>query len=407
MLDRSVAPTPAISGWDPPAPLEPAPAVEIRESGYAPWAALVPRWWLPWSHGEGATGTFLGATTSGIDAIGRFGYAIGVTVAPDTLHLRWEGALFARYQRWKSISLDGGLSQTWADAGVVLSQDGGQTFAVGERERQAEAGVTWQTLRWRRALAVRLSGELEDDILVGALDGEVRGRVRLGGGRLALTAGTFSHPPLAVSREDGVLARAAIRRRWVLDGPGQSNELRGSVAGYVGLPLPGFSHWVLAAQVSAARGSGSAPPAFSLGGSLPDEFDVFTGLSSLGNRRFPLRGYNDIGHYARVVTGVAELRLPLRLIGRGFRYLPMGLEKLSLSVFGEIGGGWDPGETAALSYRDLGAELVTDLLVGGAGWLRIRWGAALPLADAPAAVRGGPGTRRYDVRYYVVLAPSF
>ena len=399
MMRRAVSSLPPHPVSQQAGPFEPAPEVEVEETGYAPWSAVLPRWWLPFGHAEDATGSFIGAVTGGVDPIGRLAYVLAATLATDSL--RWEAILDVVYRRWKRFGLDLGLRQSWSSAGS-RSLPSGDIERFGERQRLADVGLTWWWRKWRKSLSVRFSGELEETKWVSHLRGTTLSSTRLVGGRLGFQAGSFALPPLAISPEDGVILRGAARRRWDLRGAGSAYELSGSIAGYLSLPLPGFAHWVLAGQLSGgvAGGAAAAASTFSLGGVVGDGPSLLGSLGSRSGRRLPLRGYEGQGGFTRVVTGVAELRVPLLLIGRGLRHVPLGVERIFFAAFGEVGGAWLAGESLSLPYRDVGGEAVVDLLVGSAGLLRVRLGAAVPLT-------GGLRTGRHNVRYYVALGRSF
>src|SRR5205814_2237342 len=73
-------------GWpaDRPLPFDSAPplAVPARETGYAVWPSLRPRFWIPFFLNAGPTGRFGGAVTAGTDALHRFTYAADLLLAP-------------------------------------------------------------------------------------------------------------------------------------------------------------------------------------------------------------------------------------------------------------------------------------------------------------------------------------
>ncbi|MGH7520306.1 MAG: hypothetical protein ACREMI_03410, partial [Gemmatimonadales bacterium] len=58
---------------------------------------------------------------------------------------------------------------------------------------------------------------------------------------------------------------------------------------------------------------------------------------------------------------------------------PLGADKLAVTVFGDLGDSWDPGEPARLHrLRSVGAELVGDVTISYDLPLRVRVGVAQP-----------------------------
>jgi outer membrane protein assembly factor BamA len=125
-------------------------------------------------------------------------------------------------------------------------------------------------------------------------------------------------------------------------------------------------------------------------GPLPDNLSV-GGVSSgaaelafvqtVGTfRTFPVRGYpSGAARGRRAATATVEYRVPLALIGKSLGHLPFGADKVAFAVFGDIGGAWDPGESARLNQlRSFGAELVADVTVSYDLPLRLRLGVARP-----------------------------
>ncbi|MGH7336828.1 MAG: hypothetical protein ACREI7_04565, partial [Myxococcota bacterium] len=106
-----------------------------------------------------------------------------------------------------------------------------------------------------------------------------------------------------------------------------------------------------------------------------------------GSRSFPVRGY-DAGALRgrRVATATVEYRVPLALVGRALGHLPVGLDKLAVAVFGDIGDAWEPGERPRLHrLRAAGLELVSDVRVSYDLPLRLRLGLAQPARRQPRA----------------------
>jgi hypothetical protein len=224
------------------------------------------------------------------------------------------------------------------------------------------------------------------------------------GGVTSLFAGYTQRHALSISAENGVLLNGLYRRRGVVDGNGWSDEIRGVLRGYLGLSLPGFARWVLAARVAGAISGGTHPRNFALGGESGSTYVLVTGLGLGGGfRDFGLRGYpRDVARFTRAVTGVAEVRIPLFLMGKAVWKLPLAVDKVSLTVFGELGGGWrrESGPRAVDQYRDVGAELVLDLGLNLDAPVRVRVGAA-------QALTAGLGASQGEWRGYLALGSSF
>jgi hypothetical protein len=159
---------------------------------------------------------------------------------------------------------------------------------------------------------------------------------------------------------------------------------------------------VLAAELSAGRTGGPNAERLEIGGESGDFLETIPGLAFGGGRRaFAMRGYPRGGAFTRAFTGVVELRVPLALVSRGLRRMPLFLDKISVSGYGEIGGGWLEGEDPDLvSLRDIGAEVVLDGGLIQDYPLRVRAGAAVPLT-------GGLGVSANQVRWYLALGAAF
>jgi hypothetical protein len=181
------------------------------------------------------------------------------------------------------------------------------------------------------------------------------------------------------------------RYRSELGGPGWWSEVRGAVSGYLALPLPGFAHWVLAGRAAAGVRSGPSAEGYDLGGAAGSALEIVPGyVAGPGRRLFPLRGYRAASTgFTRAASLAAELRIPVALVAKAAWRLPLGLDRISLSAFGEAGGGWRAGQPARpLAYRDLGGELVLDTAVPLDVSVRARIGVAVPLVSGLGASAG-------------------
>ncbi len=375
----------------------------MDSGSYQPWPALRPYYWFPLVHNEGATGRFWGAATAGVDPIGRTRYVAAASAAVDPF--RGELVVAAEHARWKHAALDGGVAQRW-DGGLGITSEG-DTVSLGERERTAELGLQLRWRRWRKSLVTRLSAELEqttyfDEGASGALLFE--GSTFLAAA-LAARALYAQLPALAISRESGVQLEGLYRHRWAVTpgDTGWSYEVRAGVNGYLAVALPGFAHWVLAARATEGRTGGPTPDRFAIGGESGDFFELAPGYGiGSGRRAFPLRGYpRSPSAFTHAFVAIGELRIPIAVINRGLWKLPFVLDRLSFSVFGEMGGGWNEGDAAARdALRDVGGELVTDWGFLYDTPLRTRFGLAVPLTD-------GLGISAGDPRAYVAFGTSF
>jgi outer membrane protein assembly factor BamA len=142
---------------------------------------------------------------------------------------------------------------------------------------------------------------------------------------------------------------------------------------------------VLALRWNEAYGDADAEP-FQLGGSFSD--DAFT-LPLLNDREFALRGYTSgeaalTGHRARVAT--LEWRTPLADVDRHRVVPPVGLNRLSLNVFADIGSAWEHGASPDY-HRGFGVELMSELRVGYLFGLHARAGIAHGV-DEPGKTTG-------------------
>jgi hypothetical protein len=386
------------------APLDVAAAAEVsvEASGYDPWPALRPYFWLPFLHDERSAGTFVGALTAGADAIGRTSYSTLLTIAPATG--RAEALLSLVHSRWRAWSVDLAVAQTWDYGGSLLASDS-SIAPITFRERSAEAGVRYGWRRWRTAINWRLGGFIERDELTN--DGSapltfVPRNPTFAGMVMSANVTRVETPALAISRENGGSLTGLYLRRWELGGGNWSYEMRGGANGYLALPLPGFAHWVLAGRLAGGISGGTAPNFYSVGGESGDVVQLAPGSTiGSGRRRFPMRGYSEAGLFTRAVVGIGELRVPILLAGQAIGKLPILVDKVSANAFWEVGGGWNTDEDPSpTGMMDVGAELMGDLGIGAGLLLRIRLGWAV-------ALRNWLDTQRGDSRVYITFGPSF
>jgi WD40-like Beta Propeller Repeat len=372
----------------------------MRETSYRPWPSLLPHYWLPTWHRLAGGDWFVGARTTGVDAIGRTAYLAQVAVSPQRGRIEYQ--LDVTHQRWRATSLSASVTQTWDAFAALSTLSNGDTVTIGfgKRDLLAGLGVQRDWRRWRALVSARVEGLYEHTAYT--IDSSRIAGVQLTkdhydfvGAAATLSAQALSYPALAISPENGIAAGARYQHDWETTGPGWWNEWRGVAAAYLALPLPGFAHWVLAARAAAGVRDGPSADPYDLGGASGDPYEIVPGyVVGPGRRTFPLRGYpvTSVG-YTRAAVGALELRVPVALVARGVGKLPLGLDRISLTGFAEAGGGWRAGDSPdAFALRDAGGELVVDGGVPQDAPIRVRVGVAVPLVAglgvAAGAARG-------------------
>jgi hypothetical protein len=306
------------------------------------------------------------------------------------------------HTRWKRFQIDASAAQQWD--GLRGTTGDGTLITLGERERRANVGIGWRWRRWRSFLDARLGAGVERQSYYDEQNGGrfVGSSPSFFTASVSARAAHVQRPVMAISPENGMAADGMYERRWGIGDPNWSYRVQGSIAGYLALPLPGFANWVIAGEATAGRTGGTAPERLEIGGESGDLLETIPGLAlGTGRRSFTLRGYPRGGAYTRAFTAVVELRVPVALVGRGWTRMPVFLDKVSVTAFGEIGGGWVEGADADLAgLRDVGGEIVLDVGVIQDYPIRVRAGAAIPLRDG-LGVSGGA------VRWYVALGSAF
>ena len=390
----------------------------IHETGYRPWPSLLPRYWLPTWHRLPGGDWFVGAQTTGVDAVGRTAYLAQVAVSPQ--RGRVEYTLDVVHQRWRATSLSASLTQTWDAFSSLNTLSNGDTVTIGfgKRDLLATLGVGRDWRRWRAFASARVEGLYEhtaytiDTSRVAGLS-LAKDHYDFVGVAATLSAQALSYPALAISPENGVAAAVRYQHDWETTSPtilangdtvpGWWNEVRGVASAYLALPLPGFAHWVLAARAAAGARDGPAADPYDLGGAAGDPYEIVPGyLIGPGRRTFPLRGYPAVSTgFTRAAVGALELRVPVALVARGLGKLPLGLDRLSLTGFAEAGGGWRPGDSPdVFALRDAGGELVLDAGAPQDAPIRVRAGLAVPLV-------AGLGVAAGTVRGYAAFGTAF
>ena len=392
-------PIPAARPLVAPLPLDSAPAVRTRESGYAVVPSLAPHFWIPVALDRGTTGFFFGALTGGTDAVGRYVYVTDLLFAGSPFRAigTFDGVSYVLGNPSLDLSLSSDWFTTYDTAGTVVS----------ENYLDAALGATWLASHWRGATSIRLAAEYEGTHFVGPTTfptGCTWCTSRdLIGGSVTLAFRSVVASALAVSPEDGFQAAVLYRRRDEQGGSRWSNEVRAWLAGYLHIPgIGGFAHHVIAARIAVGALDGTLSRMFGVGGVSTGRLSVGYGQSLASARDFPVRGYAPSElRGTRALTTSIEYRIPLALVGQSFAHLPFGTDKLSLTLFGDTGEAWDQGGTPQVArLASVGAELVGDMTFLYDVPIRLRLGIAQPLAAPPS------GASR-TLQAYLAFSSSF
>ncbi|HEV3008296.1 MAG TPA: hypothetical protein VGX52_04620 [Burkholderiales bacterium] len=352
-----------------------APSAEAPDRPYSPWRSLLPRSWLPVIEiADGAVK--LGVATFGQDALGLHQYI--VTPQYEFTQREVLGDALYIYDGRHALLVDRRMSvrETVDDEVEVYTiEEGAQWIS------------TWRHLALNRRFYWGLGGALERERLHRA-----------------------SGPTLSEQDERvlGLVAGFDTRRtQWLSEGPSQGLQVRlfaetshGLHAAYSGdvyrvdsrLHFP-IGRTVVSLRWNEAWGEPDAEP-FQLGGS---DSDPPTLLPILNQREFALRGYSSgepslAGHRARL--GTLEWRVPLRDIDRHAMVPPVGINRIAMNLFYDIGDAWPRGGEPDY-HRGFGIELMSEIR---AGYL---FGADFRLGLAKGRDEGGKTTA------YLRLGRSF
>lgn len=295
---------------------------------YSALRSLLPTWWLPIIDADTSFGTFYGVTTAGADDVGRHAYFLGVSYDPK--HGRAEGALNYTFAGLGNPLLTLDLLREY-DPGYVIVTDTNDSSSVArsyEREDRIALTAVLTRDRWRNGAALFLGVEGVD--FNRHIFGPARFRDpldRMLGFLVGAGFGNTRRPAYAISAEDGVSASAQLRRRIELDpselGDESYTEATGYAAAYKSIDAFGYAHHVIGVRANALRRSDIGPGPEDVGGATA---------------YLPVRGYKSgerVGFAAW--TASLEYRIPLALIGRGYKVRPFFLDRTSLALFADAG----------------------------------------------------------------------
>jgi len=377
---------------------DPSPAKK-----YSALGSIFPRYWMPVVESGTEEGTEIGAFTSASDIVGRHEYTVqGVYNTRFNQPSAW---LWYRYAGLGLPLVDLYASQNSSYEPVFA--ESGDTFTrvgtLGERSRIASLSATLVRPRVRTFTVGSLGAEIErrryttdPDTLLPLLSAFYRTAPTYPA--LVASAGWSNarRPTLSISPEDGVTMSISGRQRWQ---SGTSGAATRSVVGvstaYKSLDLRGFAHHVVALRGAVGLTDDRSPTRFSAGGVSGTVLDVFPGFS-LGEQRrtFGVRGYPAGAEGGiRAYSATLEYRAPIAVPSRGFRFVPVFIDKISVALFGDMGRAYCPSTVTPGSgvcrptdagnpvMRSVGGELNIDTGFQLDLQTRVRLGIAFPLAE--------------------------
>jgi hypothetical protein len=373
-----------------------------RATRYSALPTLLPRYWLPVLISTTNDGFTYGLQTDGTDVIGRHQYTLDIE--HNNRFAENSAWLTYRYAGFGLPLMDLFASQSYSN-GSVYADINGATLKVGdllEQDRYAALKATFVRPRFRTYSLMSIGPEIERITYATAPDtlfphlNEFYQNARTFPGVIA-SAGwsNAQRPGLSISPEDGIAASVSARQRWSGGTAGASTRsIVGTTSMYKSLDLPGPAHHVIAVRVAGGITDDASPNLFSAGGLSGTTLDIFPGYSFGQQRRtFGIRGYPPSAESGiRAYAGTAEYRAPLFTPSRGFRFIPVFIDRASLSVFGETGRAYCPSSVGTntvcrtidignRAMTSVGAELNFDTALQLDEQARFRFGLAFPLAN--------------------------
>jgi hypothetical protein len=284
---------------------------------------------------------------------------------------------------------------------ILINGPDSAPFAFKERERIVSLHASFIRPRFRNYTLASIGAEFEEiaystkpDSVLGYLSSFYSQKRNYPA--LVASAGwsNAQRPALSISPEDGISISMRGRARWQSGTMGSSTRsLIGVSSLFKSLDLAGFAHHVLAVRAAGGLTDERSPDLFSAGGTSGAQLEVFPGYS-LGQQRrtFGVRGYPaGVEGGIRAYSAAVEYRAPLLAPSRGFRFIPVFVDRTSLTIFGETGRAYCPrpvtngvcrvADVGNPAMTSAGAELNIDTGLQLDVQARFRLGVAFPLLN--------------------------
>jgi hypothetical protein len=330
------------------------------DRSYSPWASLRPRWWFPALYSDGGA-LALGVQTDGQDALGLHQYALA-PMYEITQHQALGSAAYV-YDNRHGLLLNRWMTVKASDS----STNDVKAYTINET---AQWVSLWRHLSFGARYYWGLGGALDRETFHDLSAGTSTPRDERVG---ALVAGvdTRREQFLSEGPSQGQLLRLFAETSNGLRGAYSGNFYRGDWRAY--LPAGGT---VVSLRWNQAYSQPQAE-AIQLGGTGASFSEEAFALPVLNQREFPLRGYRSgeavlTGHRASLVT--LEWRVPISDVDRHFMVPPVGVNRISMSIFSEAGAAWD--NAPQHWYKSGGMELLYEARAGYLLGAQLRIGVA-------------------------------
>jgi len=387
------------------------PEVVARTAGgpsrpYRAAPSLRPAAWTPvYEEDDSVLGTGFGAAVGGTDVVGRHAYGASATYYTATRKLA--AGVGYLYSGLGNPTVGASATQSW-DGFRIFREDGlnptgspTSRYLLLERERTGSLVATFTRPRFRSFRWLSLGAAVRDNDFEFLNEppadlANLASPVELGA-VATLGISTTRRYEYSVSPENGVVAAASVEGGRYLgeeNGEAFGGYLRttGRLQTYIPVNAFGYARHVLALRGVGAADMGSVIPGYSLGG-LDSEVSAspLSTFVQLSNRLdLPVRGYPEGTQRGdRAVAATAEYRFPLVLVERGYRVLPVYLDRLWGAVFTDAGTAWcvESCEVGGERFGDprpavsVGAELGINLSILYSPPFPLRFGFGVPLTS--------------------------
>jgi Tol biopolymer transport system component len=325
----------------------PPSGAHTDRGAYRPWSTLRPRFWVPVIE-TSDDDVRIGASTAGIDALGR--------------HTYWGTATWAIDRNRPDLQADYAYTRWWPAlfAGVSSETDSSRIGELRSRGLTAGAAFPVSRVRWASTAMAALFVS-RDAFECSACDDSLESTRTRSALRLGWNVSNARSYGYSISREEGsALAVMSELTRRELGADANAGTAAADARHYIRL-FP--RHGVVAARVAAATswGDQSLRRVFSAAGSGPQPGGFPFDSEAIGL----IRGFNEsdlFGNHAAVVN--VDYRFPISWVQRGLGALPFFLRSIHGTLFADAGHAWDQTFRAADMRRSFGGELSFDTVIG-------------------------------------------